>query len=704
MADYADSTSKDRGRRPDPRDEDHTRDPSPDRAETPEQRGRKSRDNQEDHEREFSHKELAQREDHKGQNWGNNQRWQGQDRRGYGRGHEQYYDQNSQYYQRGRGHHPQQGPMVEEVKVTESTTTIKTASRDGMTDIKVRTEKGDKRAMEAVEGDGIMEETDKIKEIIMVHLKDEDPVVFLSKKLSFILRHGAEKMGFKMMPGGFLWVDEILRRNEYRDFTVEDIKHIVETNDKQRFSLADENGRLKIRANQGHSVEVDGLELTPIKDPSEAPEVIHGTYLKSWDIIKNQGLNKMGRNHIHFAAGEPGENGVISGMRSSCEVIIKLNMEKALKDGLKFFRSANNVILSPGDADGFIRPCYFDSAFQRYPRGILPFNSEIKEGPTIPGLSGDLVKGKKKKNKKKHKEDQEGEKVKKEKSETGEQEVNMEGATSMFSEESTEGADQETEKTVPQASENVPDAWDESDKSNNATNHTPEDRLPSDDGTQDRPSIPGLSGDLANQDKKNKRKNKSKKNSEAAMKETNMAAPQTKENVPDTWDESDKSNDATNPTPDKLLEITPVGDEDCCRSAVEELKSTGPVFVYCHLKGEEVTYVVCVSKSCAFNFKTELLAKGDLREFLNDASTEAKIFNSIADTSEMLFDKYSIMLDGTNVYSNKVAYDYVKDRNLGNFNELPQGFDPKDWGSLAVGPELLKKCKVSLQAYKFLSR
>lgn len=84
--------------------------------------------------------------------------------------------------------------------------------------------------------------------------------------------------------------------------------------------------------------------------------------------------------------------------------------------------------------------------------GKLPFNSEIKEGPTIPGLSGDLVKGKKKKKQKKHKEVWEGEKVKKEKSETGEQEVNMEGATSMFSEESTEGAVQETEKTAPQVS------------------------------------------------------------------------------------------------------------------------------------------------------------------------------------------------------------------------------------------------------------
>lgn len=46
----------------------------------------------------------------------------------------------------------------------------------------------------------------------------------------------------------------------------------------------------------------------------------------------------------------------------------------------------------------------------------------------------------------------------------------------------------------------------------------------------------------------------------------------------------------------------------------------------------------------------------------------------------------------------------MKERNLGNFNELPQGFDPQDWGSLAVGTELLEKCQVSLQAYKILSR
>lgn len=58
-----------------------------------------------------------------------------------------------------------------------------------------------------------------------------------------------------------------------------------------------------------------------------------------------------------------------------------------------------------------------------------------------------------------------------------------------------------------------------------------EERLPSDVGTQDKPSIPGLYGAMADEDKKKRRKNKGNKNSEAAdeagMKETNLAAPQT---------------------------------------------------------------------------------------------------------------------------------------------------------------------------------
>ena len=51
-------------------------------------------------------------------------------------------------------------------------------------------------------------------------------------------------------------------------------------------------------------VETEAL-LTKIEDPTEYPVVIHGTYLKFWDLIKAGGLKRMTRNHIHFAPGLP---------------------------------------------------------------------------------------------------------------------------------------------------------------------------------------------------------------------------------------------------------------------------------------------------------------------------------------------------------------------------------------------------------------
>jgi 2'-phosphotransferase len=108
-------------------------------------------------------------------------------------------------------------------------------------------------------------------------------------------------------------------------------------------------------------MQVDDLDLIEIKTLDDVPPVVvHGTYHRAWQSIKHQGLSRMKRNHIHFAPGLPGQDGVISGMRGSCQVLIYINMKKALEDGLKFFRSSNNVILSPGDVDGYIKPLYFD--------------------------------------------------------------------------------------------------------------------------------------------------------------------------------------------------------------------------------------------------------------------------------------------------------------------------------------------------------
>lgn len=46
-------------------------------------------------------------------------------------------------------------------------------------------------------------------------------------------------------------------------------------------------------------------------------------------------------------------------MRKSSEVLILIDVEKALDDGIKFFLSANGVVLTEGDEGGFLGPKYF---------------------------------------------------------------------------------------------------------------------------------------------------------------------------------------------------------------------------------------------------------------------------------------------------------------------------------------------------------
>ncbi|CAF2094409.1 unnamed protein product [Brassica napus] len=108
----------------------------------------------------------------------------------------------------------------------------------------------------------------------------------------------------------------------------------VRRDNKQRFSLVEENGELLIRANQGHSimtVESDKL-LKPILSPEEAPVCVHGTYKKNLESILASGLKRMNRLHVHFSCGLPTDGEVISGMRRDVNVLIFLDIKKALEE------------------------------------------------------------------------------------------------------------------------------------------------------------------------------------------------------------------------------------------------------------------------------------------------------------------------------------------------------------------------------------
>ncbi|EFA77897.1 hypothetical protein PPL_09397 [Heterostelium album PN500] len=188
--------------------------------------------------------------------------------------------------------------------------------------------------------------------------------VAISKTLSYLLRHGAVKEGLTISNDGFVKVNDVLNHKQMRGVTLEKLREIVDTNDKKRYHLEEIGGVLNIRANQGHTLKhVDDVDLKKIESVNDVPSVIHGTYRKHLESIKSKGLNKMDRNHIHFATGDHGD--VVSGMRGNCELVIHINLQKALDDGIPFFLSKNGVVLCAGDKNGYLSPIYFSSITDR---------------------------------------------------------------------------------------------------------------------------------------------------------------------------------------------------------------------------------------------------------------------------------------------------------------------------------------------------
>lgn len=172
-----------------------------------------------------------------------------------------------------------------------------------------------------------------------------------------------------MRSDGYVRVNDLLalpRLSSPTQLDLATLQRLVESDSKSRYMLhegPDEAAPTAgdiwwIRANQGHSLKAIKLDLKPILSATDIPMGVHGTNRKAWESISAQGLSRMGRNHIHLAQGIPGD-GVISGMRNSAQVLIYVDVQKALDAGITFSLSENGVVLTEGDERGFLSPEYF---------------------------------------------------------------------------------------------------------------------------------------------------------------------------------------------------------------------------------------------------------------------------------------------------------------------------------------------------------
>lgn len=170
-----------------------------------------------------------------------------------------------------------------------------------------------------------------------------------------------------------------MKHPRFDKYTDAQIRDVVAANDKKRFLITTfdtpEGPKDYIRASQGHSIKSIKIEMVQITSADEYPTIIHGTNNAAWSLIEKdpKGIRKMKRNQIHFATGLLGEEGVISGMRQNCTVLMYLDLEKALKDGITFFKSENGVVLSEGvNKEGYIPKEYFKKVVTRKGEQLWP--------------------------------------------------------------------------------------------------------------------------------------------------------------------------------------------------------------------------------------------------------------------------------------------------------------------------------------------
>jgi putative RNA 2'-phosphotransferase len=175
-------------------------------------------------------------------------------------------------------------------------------------------------------------------------------LVTVSKFMSKYLRHEPEALGLTLEAGGWVLVDDLLAGAAKLDFPIsrEELAQVVAESDKARFAY-DETGT-KIRANQGHSAEVD-LELPDVAPPEL---LYHGTAGQFLEAILAEGLKKMARHDVHLTQDLQTASRV--GERRGKPVVLVIDAARMAADGFTFRVTANGVWLTDHVPPRYIRP------------------------------------------------------------------------------------------------------------------------------------------------------------------------------------------------------------------------------------------------------------------------------------------------------------------------------------------------------------
>jgi putative RNA 2'-phosphotransferase len=160
----------------------------------------------------------------------------------------------------------------------------------------------------------------------------------ISRRASWLLRHGARESGLAMDAAGWASINDVLAALGIDRASLDDV---VTHNDKSRLVVDGD----RIRASQGHS-----LAGTPVTREAleaswrriEPARLFHATFVEAIEGIARAGLLPGKRTHVHLAS----SNDSHVGKRGAIGVMLVVDGARLKDAGVAVFESDNGVLLA----------------------------------------------------------------------------------------------------------------------------------------------------------------------------------------------------------------------------------------------------------------------------------------------------------------------------------------------------------------------
>lgn len=162
----------------------------------------------------------------------------------------------------------------------------------------------------------------------------------ISKSLIHALRHDPSKYNIVLDSNGYANIKDCF--NYFNSLSKEELDIIVEENDKKRFEYNEDE--TKIRACQGHSIELEDIESTWSINTDNTSLLYHGTCSNVLNDIIERGIVSMNREYVHMTKDYSlaCKRATYTAMRLGTDpIVLTINPIK-----IKSFVSKNDVILS----------------------------------------------------------------------------------------------------------------------------------------------------------------------------------------------------------------------------------------------------------------------------------------------------------------------------------------------------------------------